>query len=148
MTTPEPGPPVDAAADPDDVLARAVRLAAWLVNDQPEDALAASQGVLLARLFRWLNGHLANAGPLPYPWAQAAEPPARRPPRRPVADVPLPGAEPGPCCAEGAWVRASWPAIRQALFDAEDYRDEHDLPRTPDREYTRLAEQFSEFTRD
>jgi hypothetical protein len=47
--------------------------------------------------------------------------------------------------AVAAWVRDNADLIRQAIFDATCYRDEHDLPRQH-REYDQLAEQFSEMT--
>jgi hypothetical protein len=43
-----------------------------------------------------------------------------------------------------AWVREHADALRQAIFDATVYRDEHGLPREDDRDYGPLAEQFSE----
>jgi hypothetical protein len=47
--------------------------------------------------------------------------------------------------AIAAWVRDNADLIRQAIFDATCYRDEHNLPRKY-REYDQLAEQFSEMT--
>jgi hypothetical protein len=47
--------------------------------------------------------------------------------------------------AVAAWVRDNADLIRQAIFDATCYRNEHDLPHAH-REYDQLAEQFSEMT--
>lgn len=47
--------------------------------------------------------------------------------------------------AIAAWVRVNADLIRQAIFDATCYRDEHGLP-VQHREFGRLAEQFSEIT--
>jgi hypothetical protein len=47
--------------------------------------------------------------------------------------------------AVAAWVRDNADLIRQAIFDATCYRDEHNLPHEY-REYDQLAEQFSEMT--
>lgn len=46
-----------------------------------------------------------------------------------------------------AWVRANTDLIRQAIFDATDYRDEHRLS-TRDREYVRLGHEFAVLTGD
>jgi hypothetical protein len=43
-----------------------------------------------------------------------------------------------------AWVRARFPVIRQALFDAEIYVREHGLDPADDRAFGPLAEEFSE----
>jgi hypothetical protein len=47
--------------------------------------------------------------------------------------------------AVAAWVCDNADLIRQAIFDAACYRDEHGLPQEG-REYDQLADQFSEMT--
>jgi hypothetical protein len=130
--------------DPDLRLALILALSMFL-----EGCGEAGPGGPFALAPSWLGGHvlaqdadLRNGCALPTRYARDRTAFDDKPPDE---VVPLPGG-PATDAQIGAWVRANHAGLRQAIFDAHELRDEHELPTTPDREYEGLGDELARLT--
>lgn len=141
-----PARPVDGilARDPDLRLSLILILARALAG--AGFTLSGEYGVLPGALAEHVlaqDGDLRNNCALPTPWASDL---TARDDDRTIEDVGMPPDPFGqgvPDAAFAAWVRDSADVLRQAIFDAWEHRNEHDLPTIPDREYEGLGDQLA-----